>query len=159
MTSCIDHAQRFITSGFKDQSAWDEAQSACQNLKIREFLNDLPLKSDKAINQADLLAESLVEDRQEVPALMVRFLTHIPALFALQSPLQIPDEQRESLFSFAQALTDQIVGHRDLLSSAGFLYLIRGTGLYELRKYPAARSAYEEALDIYRQLATEQPAA
>ena len=132
MTSWIDHAQCFITSGFTDQSAWDAAQAACQNPQIREFLNVWPVVSEEAANRADLLAESLEADKQDVPALMVRFLTYINNFIALESPLQIPHAQRESLFSFARAFTDQISGHRELFPSAGFLFLVRGSGLHKL---------------------------
>ncbi len=157
MTSWIDHTERYITSDFKDRSAWDAAQSACQNPRICEFLSELPLKSEEAVNKAVILAESLEAERQEVPALMVRFLTYLPTFLNLKSPLQIPHSQRESKFNFAQDISNQIGKHSELLASAGFLCSVRGLGMNKLKQYSAARTSYEEARDIYRQLAAKEP--
>lgn len=158
MTSWIDYAQRFVASGFKDQSAWEAAQASCQNLRIRKFLNDWPVMSEEAAGRAGSLVASLVADKQVVPALMVRYLTFVLNFLSLQTPLKIPRDQLDSRFSAARVLSEQLDGHQELRPSACFLHYVCGVGLHVLGEYEAARADYERTRDIYRKLSEEQPA-
>lgn len=155
MTAWIEHAQRFVASHYNDRAALEAAIATCENDQIQEFLTELSIQSQVHPEPAEQLAEQLEQDGQEVPALMVRFLTYLPTFLQLESPLRLSPADRESLFLYARAFAAHLKTMRELLPSASWLCLARGTGMYYLRNFPAAREAYEEARDIYRALAAQ----
>lgn len=138
MNIWIDYLQRFICSGFNDHSSWEDAKNTCHNPQIRDFLSAWPLKGEDAVKQADIFAASLDKDGQEAPALMVHLLIHFPILLKLETPLIIPNDQREIMFSYTATLTKKMRRHRELMPSLAFLQYMRGTGWSELKSFAAA---------------------
>ncbi len=155
METWITHAQRFLGTGLRDQDALKQAVASCDDKAIAAFLSALPW----SIEQGRELADAHLNAGKPHSGLTIQCLANALSLIRIESPLQIPQEKRSALFGFIQGLVDSLRPFPELIPSLAMLCHTLGTGLLELKDYPASRTAYEEALPLYRRLAAAEPAA
>jgi tetratricopeptide (TPR) repeat protein len=157
MNNWIYYVQKYITSGFTDRNSLCSATSICADEDIQLFLELIDIDKHECIFQGLALSKQLEAKGKENESVIVSLLSNIPFLAAIEKPLEVSIEFRNSAYAFLDKIKLRLKRLKKLKPTTAFISNISASGFFQIKDFIAAQNAFKEALKIRRELAVKEP--